>query len=101
MYCKGIVPGVCKEKKKKKIFVFFAARFTVSEWLMTRNYSDTNTTHFCKKWIGTALPLWSCILHDISSNDLNIETSSDPILEPHDQKKKKKKGNREELSMFG
>jgi hypothetical protein len=47
MYCKGIVPDVCKEKKK--IFVFSAARFIISEWLMTRNYPDIITYVFCKK----------------------------------------------------
>jgi hypothetical protein len=33
-------------KKKKKIFVFSAARFIVSEWLMTRNYPDIITYVF-------------------------------------------------------
>jgi hypothetical protein len=44
MCCKGIVPDVCKEEKK--IFVFSAARFIISEWLMTRNYPDIITYVF-------------------------------------------------------
>jgi len=48
MYCKGVVPDGCKEKKKK-IFVFFVARFIVSEWLMTRNYPDIITYVFFVK----------------------------------------------------
>jgi hypothetical protein len=45
MYSKGVVLDGCKEKKKK-IFVFFTARFIVSEWLMTRNYPDIITYVF-------------------------------------------------------
>jgi hypothetical protein len=51
MYCKGVVPDDCKEKKK--IFVFSAARFIVFEWLMTRNYPDIITYVFCKKRVVT------------------------------------------------
>jgi hypothetical protein len=40
----GNCPDVCKEKKK--IFVFSAARFIISEWLMTRNYPDIITYVF-------------------------------------------------------
>jgi hypothetical protein len=50
MYCKGIVLDVFK----KKIFVFSAARFIISEWLMTRNYPDVITYAFCKKRVVTA-----------------------------------------------
>jgi hypothetical protein len=49
MYCKEIVPDVWK----KKIFVFSAARFIISEWLMTRNYPDIITYVFCKKRVVT------------------------------------------------
>jgi membrane-bound acyltransferase YfiQ involved in biofilm formation len=47
MYCKGIT--LTFVKKKKKIFVFSAARFIISEWLMTRNYPDIITYVFLKK----------------------------------------------------
>jgi len=49
MYCKGIVPDVWKEKKKKRYSYFFAARFIISEWLMTRNYPDIITYFFFYK----------------------------------------------------
>jgi len=39
--------------EKKKIFVFSAARFIISEWLMTRNYPDIITYVFCKKRVVT------------------------------------------------
>jgi hypothetical protein len=45
MYCKGIVPDVCKEKKKGYSY-FSAARFIISERLMTRNYLDIITYAF-------------------------------------------------------
>jgi len=35
-----------KKKEKKKIFIFFAARFIVSEVVMTRNYPDIITYTF-------------------------------------------------------
>jgi hypothetical protein len=42
--------------EKKKIFVFSAARFIISEWLMTRNYPDIITYAFCKKRVVTTEP---------------------------------------------
>jgi membrane-bound acyltransferase YfiQ involved in biofilm formation len=46
--------------EKKKIFVFSAARFIISKWLMTRNYPDIITYAFCKKRVVTQniLDLW-------------------------------------------
>jgi hypothetical protein len=44
MHCKGVVPDGCKEKKRYSYFS--AARFIVSERLMTHNYPDIITYAF-------------------------------------------------------
>jgi membrane-bound acyltransferase YfiQ involved in biofilm formation len=46
--------------EKKKIFVFSAARFIISEWLMTRNYPDIITYVFCKKRVITEWHVLRC-----------------------------------------
>jgi membrane-bound acyltransferase YfiQ involved in biofilm formation len=55
-------------KKKKKIFVFSAARFIVSEWLMIRNYPDIITYAFCKKRVITDMSTLFQIVSKISNS---------------------------------
>jgi len=69
MYCKGVVLDDCKEKKK--IFVFFAARFIVSEWLMTRNYPDIITYVFVKSGLLHLIPRIYVIIYCVTTEWFN------------------------------